>query len=55
MVATVDVTFRPGQSPHGSLVGPSTELAADKTAFGADRIRRWFGRDWTPVPEPSGP
>ena len=55
MVATVDVTFRPGQSPHGSLVGPSTDLAADKTAFGADRIRRWFGRDWTPVPEPSSP
>ena len=55
MVATVDVTFRPGQSPRGSLVGPSTDLAADKTAFGADRIRRWFGRDWTPVPETSGP
>jgi len=27
-------------------VGPSAALAADKTAFGADRIRRWFGREW---------
>ena len=54
LVATVEVTFRPGQPPAGSLGGPSTELARDKTAFGADRIRRWFGRDWTPVTSRSG-
>jgi sulfide:quinone oxidoreductase len=42
----VGVTFRPGQPPVGDLEGPSAELAADKTAFGADRIRRWFGREW---------
>jgi sulfide:quinone oxidoreductase len=46
-VAKVDVKFVPGQRPVGGLIGPSAELAADKTAFGRDRIRRWFGRDWT--------
>ena len=54
LVATVEVTFRPGSPPVGSLMGPSTELAAQKTDFGADRIRRWFGRDWTPVAAGSG-
>jgi sulfide:quinone oxidoreductase len=48
-VAKVDVTFRSGERPVGGLEGPSEGLAADKTAFGADRIRRWFGRDWTPT------
>jgi sulfide:quinone oxidoreductase len=45
-VAKVGVTFRAGQPPVGDLEGPSADLAADKTAFGADRIRRWFGREW---------
>jgi sulfide:quinone oxidoreductase len=45
-VAKVGVTFRSGQPPVGDLEGPSAALAADKTAFGADRIRRWFGREW---------
>jgi sulfide:quinone oxidoreductase len=45
-VAKVGVTFRAGQAPVGDLEGPSAELAADKTAFGADRIRRWFGHEW---------
>ena len=54
LVATVDVTFRPGHPPAGSLAGPSSELAHHKTAFGSDRIRRWFGRDWTPVAGGSG-
>ncbi|MBZ5738862.1 NAD(P)/FAD-dependent oxidoreductase [Nocardioides mangrovi] len=49
-VAKVDVTFVSGQAPHGTLQGPSTELSRDKTAFGAERVRRWFGRDWTPTP-----
>ena len=49
-VATVDVTFLPGQAPFGTWMGPSPEAAADKARFGADRIRRWFGRDWSPVP-----
>ena len=40
------VTFRSGRPPVGDLEGPSAALAADKTAFGADRIRRWFGREW---------
>jgi sulfide:quinone oxidoreductase len=48
-VAKVDVTFSPGQAPHGTLEGPSLEIAADKTTFGAERAARWFGRDWTPV------
>jgi sulfide:quinone oxidoreductase len=46
LVAKVDVTFVPGQSPAGDLEGPSAGLAADKTAFGSERIRRWFGRAW---------
>jgi sulfide:quinone oxidoreductase len=49
MVAKVDVTFLAGQAPAGFLQGPSPELAADKTAFGSDRIRRWFNRSWTPL------
>jgi sulfide:quinone oxidoreductase len=48
-VAKVDVTFLSGQTPSGALEGPSVELAADKTAFGSDRVRRWFNRSWTPV------
>ncbi len=43
MIAKVDVTFLNGQSPVGDLEGPSTELVADKTAFAADRVERWFG------------
>ncbi len=47
-IAKVDVTFLSGQRPAGVLEGPSVALAADKTAFGSERIRRWFHRDWTP-------
>jgi sulfide:quinone oxidoreductase len=46
-VGKVDVTFLSGQAPTGELEGPSLALAADKAAFGTDRIRRWFGRDWS--------
>jgi sulfide:quinone oxidoreductase len=46
MIAKVDVTFLSGQSPAGDLEGPSADLVADKTAFGSDRIQRWFGRTW---------
>ena len=52
-VAIVDVTFF-GDQRSGELIGPSAELAAEKAEFGADRIRRWFGRDWTPVPRHGG-
>src|SRR3954447_15038582 len=48
-VAQVDVTFRSGEAPAGHLVGPSTDLVADKSAFGAERVSRWFGREWTPT------
>ncbi len=47
-VAQVDVTFF-GEQRTGELVGPSPDLAAEKAAFGASRIKRWFGRDWTPT------
>ena len=43
-VATVDVTFAPGQAPHGTLVGPSPAMVADKSDFGTSRVRRWFGQ-----------
>jgi len=46
MVAKVDVTFLSGRSPAGDLEGPSAGLAADKTAFGSERARRWFGTTW---------
>jgi sulfide:quinone oxidoreductase len=42
-VAKVQVTFLSGQAPVGGLEGPSAALAADKSAFGATRVRRWFG------------
>lgn len=47
MIAKVDVTFRQGAAPVGALEGPSTELVADKTAFGSTRVHRWFGRTWS--------
>jgi sulfide:quinone oxidoreductase len=46
MVAKVDVTFAAGQNPVGDIEGPSTGLVADKTAFGSERSRRWFGTIW---------
>ena len=49
MVAKVDVTFVAGQAPAGFLQGPSADLLADKTAFGSQRIGRWFNRTWTPL------
>ena len=41
-VAKVDVTFQAGLRPVGDLEGPSTTLVAEKTAFGATRVQRWF-------------
>jgi sulfide:quinone oxidoreductase len=46
-VARVTVTFLPGQTPIGTYDEPSLALAEDKSEFGASRVRRWFGRDWT--------
>jgi sulfide:quinone oxidoreductase len=46
-VARVEVTFRRGERPNGQFDEPSDLLLADKADFGASRIRRWFGRDWT--------
>lgn len=48
-VARVHVTFRRGQAPLGTFEEPSTGIAADKAEFGAGRIRRWFGREWSTV------
>jgi sulfide:quinone oxidoreductase len=45
-VAEVDVTFTSGESPHGTLMGPSIGLQANKDEFGTSRIQRWFGRQW---------
>jgi sulfide:quinone oxidoreductase len=46
-VAKVDVTFLSGQAPTGDFDGPSEFFAADKVDFGASRILRWFGRQWS--------
>jgi sulfide:quinone oxidoreductase len=48
-VAKVDVVFRTGQRPVGDLEGPALALTGDKVSFGAQRIQRWFGRDWRPT------
>ena len=42
-VAMVDVTFRPGAPPVGTLVPPSAALVANKAEFGTSRVARWFG------------
>ena len=47
-VGIVDVTFRSGEAPAGFLEGPSVGLASAKAEFGRTRVRRWFGRDWSP-------
>jgi sulfide:quinone oxidoreductase len=43
-VGKVEANFLSGAAPSAHLVGPSTELAFDKEAFGVMRRRRWFGR-----------
>jgi sulfide:quinone oxidoreductase len=45
-IGMVDVFFQAGVSPHGDLIGPSTDLMAEKAGFGTSRVARWFGRDW---------
>lgn len=55
MVAKVDVTFVSGQSPVGDIEGPSVGLVADKTAFGSERSRRWFGKPWQATPPEAPP
>jgi sulfide:quinone oxidoreductase len=46
-VGMVDVFFQAGVSPHGDLIGPSTNLMVEKAHFGTSRVARWFGRDWS--------
>jgi len=46
-VGKVEVVFLPGEPPVGRLEGPSSALAEDKAAFGAERTQRWFGREWS--------
>ena len=43
MVGKVEANVLGGPSPTARLVGPSTELAAEKEAFGSTRRERWFG------------
>ena len=45
-VARVDITFLAGQSPIGTMKGPSSDYVADKVEFGSSRIQRWFGQSW---------
>ena len=54
MVARVDVTFLSGQPPVGGIEGPTLALAEEKVEFGTSRIKRWFGRTWPAVEEPTG-
>jgi sulfide:quinone oxidoreductase len=47
-IAKVDVTFF-GDQRSGELVGPDEGLVAEKAEFGASRVKRWFGREWSPT------
>jgi sulfide:quinone oxidoreductase len=51
-VGMVDVFFQAGVTPHGDLIGPSTDLMSNKIEFGSSRIARWFGREWSPISVP---
>jgi sulfide:quinone oxidoreductase len=51
-VGMVDVFFQAGVTPHGDLIGPSTDLMSNKVEFGSSRISRWFGREWSPISVP---
>lgn len=44
-IGRVDVDFFSGPKPTGTYYPPTTELRADKDAFGATRRARWFGMD----------
>jgi sulfide:quinone oxidoreductase len=46
-VARVHVTFLSGETPRGEYDGASAVYVAEKAEFGASRIRRWFGREWS--------
>jgi sulfide:quinone oxidoreductase len=48
-VALVEVTFVAGEAPHGTFNAASHANADNKLRFGRERIRRWFGREWTPT------
>jgi sulfide:quinone oxidoreductase len=48
-VGKVEAIFESGQTPTGEFESPSLALTRDKAAFGAERIRRWFGREWSSV------
>jgi sulfide:quinone oxidoreductase len=54
-IAMVDVFFQKGVTPHGDLIGPSTDLMANKSDFGTSRVRRWFGREWYATDEAGTP
>ncbi len=42
-VGKVEANFLGGPALTAHLVGPSTDLAAEKEEFGATRRERWFG------------
>ena len=46
-VGKVTVAFLAGHAPVGTLEGPSAAIAAEKSEFGASRVRRWFDREWS--------
>ena len=54
-IAMVDVYFQKGVTPHGDLIGPSTDLMANKSDFGTSRVQRWFGREWYATDEAGTP
>lgn len=43
LVGRVDVDFFSGPKPTGTFAQPSELLAEEKHAFGANRVKRWFG------------
>jgi sulfide:quinone oxidoreductase len=43
LTARVDVDFLSGPKPTSAFHAASTDLAAEKVAFGSSRLQRWFG------------
>jgi sulfide:quinone oxidoreductase len=43
LVGKVDADFLSGPTPTAPFLGPSLDLAVEKSRFAAERRQRWFG------------
>ena len=49
-VARVDVTFAGGQPPYGQFDTATEAISAEKEEYGASRLRRWLGAEYSTEP-----